>query len=140
MKTLKFVNPKNPRHLANIEKAMLGMYERRNKPLNIYICDISEKRTIGQNRYYWALMQIIASEVGEDRMEIHKFFKAKYLGTELLEVGGFTQRVEGSTTDLDTKNMADYIEKIHQFALEFWNIELPRPNTVPMEVYIESMN
>jgi hypothetical protein len=140
MKSHKYINPYNPRHLADLEKSMKEVFQRKGKPINIYICELSETRTLTQNRYYWSLMQMIGDEIGDHRNEVHKFMKGKFLKKETISIKGFDQEAEQSTADLNTKQMADYVDNIIKFAQDFLNITLPRPREVPIEVYIETIN
>lgn len=140
MKSHKYINPWNPRHLAQLEETMKDVFKKKNKPINVYVCEVTETRTLTQNRYYWSLMEMIGKETGDHRNEVHKFMKSKFLGKEEITIGGFKETAETSTTDLDTKQMTDYIDNIIKFALDFLGIELPRPGEVPIEIYIETVN
>jgi hypothetical protein len=140
MKTLKYINPFNPRHLTIFENAAKEIFSEKNKPINVYIAQMTETRTLTQNRYYWSLMQMIADETGDDRNQVHKFMKARFLPSETVELGGFKQDTEATTRELTTKGMTEYIDNIILFAEEFLNITLPRPNEVPIEAYIEAIN
>jgi len=140
MKTIKYVTPFNPRHLKMIEDAVKEEYNYSKRTVNVYIAQVTETRTLTQNRYYWALMQMISDETGDHRNDVHKFMKAKFLGTEKVTIAGFEQEAEATTRDLTTKTMTEYIDNIIQWAEEFLNITLPRPNEVPIEAYIETIN
>jgi len=81
----------------------------------------SKKRTESQNAYYWACMNVIAEDTGNDPEILHNTFKAKFL---VDHSGKFP--VVRSTTELGTIEFGDYIEKIRVFVADF-GIELQSP-------------
>ena len=71
---------------------------------------IRKSRSLPQNSYYWKIIAIIAEETGNDPDELHDHFKLRYLLSETRP-----QRVR-STTELNTSEMAVYVDKVIQFA------------------------
>lgn len=86
-------------------------------------------RSNQQNRYYWACLGMIATEVGyitadmekEERAEIinalHDIFKERILGTTTIRSSKDRRRrikVKSSTADLDTSEFAKYMDKIKE--------------------------
>lgn len=90
-------------YLAKLCKGMTGGVE---------IRKIAKRRTLSQNRYYFALITIYGIETGWTRDEMHVNMKREY---------GLVYRKNESvylrsTTTLDTKEMTDYIEFIRNHA------------------------
>ena len=67
-----------------------------------------------QNKKYWALLESVEDYTGQDKLELHDFFKAKFLkvvfddGTEDIL----------STTNLNTAQFAKYYDKVELFIHE----------------------
>lgn len=91
-------------------------------------------RTLQQNRYYRAILAIIADETGNDPDDLHEFFKFK-LNRKYTTFGG---EVGGSTTQLDTAQMTKYIDRVRQFALDELNISTPSPEEENLMEYLAS--
>jgi hypothetical protein len=75
------------------------------------------KRSLDQNRRLWDLYGAIGDYIGEDKYSIHELMGYKFL-RELKTVGGETVEVIKSTTNLSTKDMADYQDAIERWAAE----------------------
>lgn len=86
------------------------------------------KRSISQNNLYWLWLTCIEHETGNDRNNLHEFFKAKFLGFEEIQVLQYTVTRVISTTSKDTKRFKEYLDKIQLFASIEIGIELPDPN------------
>ncbi len=86
------------------------------------------RRSISQNNLYWLWLTCIEQETGNDRNELHEFFKAKFLGFEEIKVLGYYVTRVISTTSKDTKQFKEYLDKIQMFASVELGIELPDPD------------
>lgn len=76
------------------------------------------------NRYYWAYLNLIESETGNDANDIHELAKRKFLTPVFKTILGQEVRLPGTTTTLDTVGFTNYIQKI-----EVWcGIAAPDPN------------
>lgn len=73
---------------------------------------IRKSRSLPQNSYYWKIVSIVAEWSGYDPQELHEHFKLRFLMSETRP-----QRVR-STTELNTSEMAVYVDKVIQFATE----------------------
>jgi len=103
---------------------------------------IKDKRSLLQNNYYWALMDIIGNETGYTPGEAHAYCKAQFLklvpGVQIdsipvMDIKADVMTVDGepgdlSTTRLNTKQFTDYIELIRTFFRESMDIILPTPD------------
>jgi len=90
-----------------------------------YVMEIKQyrkNRTLSQNKFYWKVIEIIGNELGYEREEMHASFKATYLGN--IDNNGLIH--SPTTTNLTTKTMIEYIDKIIRFAARN-NIYIPNP-------------
>jgi hypothetical protein len=101
------------------------------KPYTVVIEQQKKKRTLAQNNLMWAwldkVVQCIHEDTGNDKEDIHEFFKLKFLPSRTVEVFGETERVAGSTTKLSPQEMADYMNKIYAWATTELGLILPVP-------------
>jgi len=97
---------------------------------NVWEVKIKKKhwqRSVSQNALYWLWLTCIEKETGNDKNNLHEFFKAKFLGFEEIDVfdhGVFTVK---STTNLNTSQFKEYLDKIQIFISTELGIELPDP-------------
>jgi hypothetical protein len=89
------------------------------------------QRSLEQNRYYWGVViKLLCEEIGLNEDELHEVLKYKFLKEHAEnKVLGEVDFVK-STTDLNTKEMEEYLEKIRVWATEFLNMNIPLPNEV----------
>lgn len=86
-----------------------------------------EPRTITQNSLYWLWLTCLMAETGNDKNDLHEYFKQAYLPFEDKEVFDSVVPVFPSTTKLDTGQFTAYLNKIQIFAQTELNIRLPQP-------------
>lgn len=92
------------------------------------------------NAYYWGVVlpQIeCLSESGYDASELHDVFCERFIVTERKQVE-FYSRLTGESftvpiehrrsSGLSGQEFYDFVEKVRQFAAEFWGIETPDPD------------
>ena len=92
-----------------------------------------KSRSNNQNRYYWSVVVgILSEETGYDANEIHEMIKRKFLTEHRIVKGKKGQvlqlDVDGSTTDLDTKQFEELMSKIRIWASRDLSIYIPEPN------------
>ena len=93
-------------------------------------------RTSSQNRLYWKWIDRVRLHIrdttgqayGAD--EVHEFFKGKFLPSRWVEIGGEERACKGSTAALNTKEMAEYMDRIDHFCIDSLNLYLPQPGEV----------
>jgi hypothetical protein len=106
-----------------IDKLPNGVYE-----LDM-LSEIPKKgrRSTVQNAYYWFLLEYLTREVdnGYDKNFFHDSFRMAYFGIQ--EYNGLSSCV-GSTTQLTTVEMEDYLQMIRDWAFNKLNVILPKPN------------
>lgn len=82
-------------------------------------------RSLNANRYYFACLELIASELGyTDPTDLHKLFKGMFLPKREIVMNGKTYYLSGSTTQLSTAEFMEYIEKI-RIEIGQMGVELP---------------
>ena len=80
--------------LSEIDREMVIAQIRRLDLSKTFTVEITEKkpvRTISQHRLYWLWLGCIAFETGNDKDDIHEFFKGKFIVPEIVEVFGEKQ-------------------------------------------------
>jgi hypothetical protein len=87
------------------------MQEQNETDIEITITKYNPSRSVSQNRLYRVYLGLISDYTGDDENELHEMLKNKFLKGK-------------STTQLDTKGFADYLEKIRRYSAEV-NITLP---------------
>lgn len=85
------------------------------------------KRSINQNNLYWLWLTCLEQETGNDKDDLHDYFRLKFLGAEQVNVLGETVIRIVSTTKSDTLEFKQYLDKIQLFAIMELNITLPDP-------------
>jgi len=91
----------------------------------IEVKEYKPKRTNLQNRFYWAILNFIQSETGNDKDILHEFFKNQFLSKKRFEVFGIEFDADVSTTKLDKKEFTRYIELIRVFAAQELELNIP---------------
>lgn len=96
------------------------------KPLAITVAEHKSKRSIEQNKRYWAILNEIAEGAWMNGKNYSadawaEFFKRKLIGTEELPDGS---SVGISTTTLNVEEFAAYMTRIEAFAATELGVEL----------------
>ena len=95
---------------------------------------VSTQRSNKQNRYFHGVvLPMIAEEMGEwDSEHVKDYLKEKFLfNYEVVTTKHgvkFEAKKLGHTSDLDTKEMESFIEKIRFWARDFLKLDIPEPN------------
>lgn len=109
-------------------EANWGQPAAQEKPLVVEVHEYKERRTVSQNKRYWAILGEIAEAarvVGKQfsAEAWHEHFKRKYIGQEDTPDGG---TVGISTTTLNVQDFGDYMTKIEQYAVSELGVEFQR--------------
>lgn len=75
------------------------------------------KRSESQNARYWAILGIVAADTGHSTEELHEHLKREFLGFEVVSVMGKEYERVKSTTSLDTKQFAEYCDRVEAWAV-----------------------
>ena len=90
----------------------------------VYVLRADINRSKSQNNYMWGVVyDIISKETGYDQEEVHQLMGQQFLAYEKKE-GCFIK----STTELNTKEMEIYLEKVRRFASIELKCFIPLPN------------
>ena len=71
------------------------------------------RRSIPQNKLLWLWLAAIAAETGNDRNDLHDYFKNRFLPKERKYFFGKETWVPISTTKLNTKQFSEYLDHIN---------------------------
>jgi hypothetical protein len=93
------------------------------------------KRSINQNSLYWMWLTCIEQETGNDKDDLHLFFKNKFIGQKYVYLGDHESLVTISTTKLNTAKFKQYLDKVQMFANAELNISLPNPEDLQFEQF-----
>lgn len=85
------------------------------EPLLVTISNYKKKRSTNQNSLYWKWLMIVSNDSGQDVEDLHEIFKRKFLGMRLIKSKDGNMEVPKSTADLNTKEMTDYMDRVHAF-------------------------
>jgi hypothetical protein len=93
------------------------------KGSEIVIEDVKKGRSLSQNAYYWAYLEIISKECGDNATDLHEVFKRELLPPVFRTIRGKEYRLPGSTRELDKAAFSEYLDKICALT----NVPLPNP-------------
>lgn len=86
------------------------------------------KRSLDQNSRYWSILQEVSDQTGHTANELHEICKAEFLGLETICVEnkdrGWSLEIPKSTTKLNTKEFAEYCDKVSMFAAQEFNVNV----------------
>lgn len=106
------------------------------KRYEIDITPYRERRSVSQNSLYWLYLGCIEEETGNDRYDLHDFFKRKFLRVGESVLCGEEVVKTISTSKLDTKQFAEYLRKIASFSAQE-GIILPDPSDIYFEQFYD---
>lgn len=107
----------------------------RNGEYTLKIVRKTQPRTISQNALMWMWYKCIEEATGQPKNDIHAYYKAKFLGRQIA-IGNKWVWVTGSTTDLNTLQMTDFLEKVKADAATELGIMLPLPEDREYQAFI----
>ena len=99
--------------------------------------EVFKKRSLPQNAYYWSVVVPMVKEglvvMGFNEVknndDAHIVMKHLFLKKVIKsQISDEEIIVETSTTDLKTEDFNRYLENIWQWAIQYLNIQVPRPN------------
>jgi hypothetical protein len=125
--------------LTELDREMVISYIKRLDIKKVYTVEITErriKRTISQNGLYWLWLTCISHETGNDKDNLHEYFKVKYLIPESRIIFGQSIEVR-TTTDLNTIQFKYLLDNIQVFASTELAITLPDPNDKRWEEFYD---
>jgi hypothetical protein len=91
---------------------------------DVEIKELGSERTQQQNRYMWGVVyRLVAEHTGYTVEETHQVFRDRFL-TYRKGKFEFTK----STTDLNTKEFGEYLDKVIDYAQQELEIIIPEPD------------
>ena len=97
----------------------------------LFSCEEQKKnRTVPQNKLYRLWLTCISQETGNEVDDLHDYFKEKYTEPTSVVVFGI-QHKRYTTTNLNTIQFTNYLEKIRIEADRDLSIRLPLPEDEP---------
>jgi len=102
---------------------------------------IGKPRSLRMNAFYWVYLTYVINQCGLKEQgffcpeALHESLKAHFLSQKEYKKGKFKTFFVGSTADLTSKDMTEYMEKIDAFMCEFFNIDTHKFFEEYQEVY-----
>jgi hypothetical protein len=104
---------------------------------DVNIVRYRKKRSLPQNRLYWLWLACISFETGNDKNDLHDEFRKRYLPIKETIVLEIRKKKLTSTTELNSKQFTQYLDKIQIFASAELGIKLPDPTDLYFEQFYE---
>ena len=96
--------------------------------MSLTIQKYKKKRSNPQLRYYFAVpVKILSEHLGYHVDEMHDLLKHMF-NPKMIDVKGYCVEIGGSTGDLKTDEMEDYLSRIRMWASSELNVYIPLPN------------
>ena len=114
---------------SEVDRDMVIAYIKRLDLSKLYTVEVIEKkatRSISQNNLYWLWLTCIEFETGNERNDLHDFFKCKYLVPQSVIIFGVEQE-RYSTKILNKTEFKYYLDHVQVFANTELAINLPNP-------------
>jgi len=74
--------------------------------------EFEKKRSKSQNSLYWMYLNLIEMETGNSSIDLHEFFKKRFLPPKVITIKEHEEEIQRSTTELSRKEFSEYIDKI----------------------------
>jgi hypothetical protein len=98
--------------------------------MSLTIQKYKKTRSNPQLRYYFAVpVKYLSEHLGYHVDEMHDLLKHMF-NPKLIDVKGYCVEIGGSTGDLKTDEMEDYLSRIRMWASSELNLYIPLPNEV----------
>lgn len=111
---------RNEQALRNIASVILGLSPK--KAWRVEVVQHQDKRTLSQNKLYWAIATEIARETGHTPDEIHEYCKATFLPKRIVSFDGKDTEIVGSSAELDKPAFSEYVERVMAWAASDFGI------------------
>lgn len=103
------------------------------EPHSVVIAPHKSTRSLAQNNTLWLWLDTIRIHIADttgsvfSAEELHEWFKTKFLPARIVEVNGEAVPVRRTTTKLNTKEMAEYLDAIDRYCADSMHLWLPQP-------------
>ena len=125
--------------LTELDREMVISQIKRLDLKDHYTVDITKRvirRTISQNHLYWLWIMCISHETGNDKDDLHEYFKNKYIAPSSVNIFGETID-RRTTSDLTTMQFKQLLDHIQAFASIELAITLPNPEDQRWEEFYD---
>jgi len=113
---VKFIIKQGNGVLSRVKAYIDGLYEE--KSYIVTVKEYKKSRSLEQNAYYWVVVGIISDYTGYDKDGLHEAFKRNFIGKdEGKDMFGNYYCKPKSTTELNTKQFGEYLDKVMLYAL-----------------------
>ena len=107
----------------------------RNGEYTVKIVRKTQPRTISQNSLMWMWYKCMEDATGQRKEDFHDYYKTKFLSRQIAIEGRWVT-VFGSTADLNTLQMTNYLEKVKADAAVEFGITLPLPEDRNYQAFV----
>lgn len=97
-------------------------------------------RSLSSNKYYHAVLNIIAIHTGHDHDFLHDEMKRKFNSETVFFPKSGTVIKPKSTADLDTKEFGAFVNRVKLWAMDEFSIVIPEPEDVTYQRWMEIQN
>lgn len=109
-------------------------------PEGDYVVEIKKNRAIrslNANKYYHAILNIIAIDTGHTHSELHEAMKLKFNCSVIFFPKGGSQVVGNSTSNLDTQEFSGFVNRVKQWAMDEFGITIPEAKDITYQRWME---
>lgn len=121
----------------------LGRYLRELKSGKDYCVVVKQNRpvrSLSANGYYHVILSLIGIHTGHTHEQLHDICKKKF-NYEVINLPKSGSEIRGkSTSDLDTKEFAAYVNRVKQWALDEFNVIIPESDKIDYSTQVEIGN
>jgi hypothetical protein len=111
----------------NAELFKKEFIKREGKKVYVVVKTETKARSTQQNKYLWAIYNMLSEHTGNQADDLHEYFKAEFLKEPL--GGAIAYRIK-STTELTTIEFTKFIEEIKRFSASELQFFLPEPEVI----------
>lgn len=111
---------------SNIEKFKQSFSKFEGKECEVIVRSKKKKRSNKQNRYMWGVVyKLYAEYLGYTSDDIHNLLRIKFLPVFIGD-----EKLPGSTSKLNKKEMEEYLTKCRNYGNSEFSLNIPLPNEV----------
>lgn len=99
-------------HFAEQSEILFRQHLREHEGAVYEVNQRTHKRTASQNNLYWMYLGYIEDETGNNADYLHELFRRTLLPPKFITVMGKEIKIPMSTTELDSREFRDYMDKI----------------------------
>lgn len=97
-------------------------------------------RSLSANKFYHAIVNLIATHTGHTHQQIHEICKYKFNADIVHLPKGGVQVVGKTTSDMNTEEFAAYINRVKQWAIDEFDLILPEREDLGQKEFLDIEN